>query len=440
MNSRKTALIAISAALCMTVTVPGAWAGKAGQATPASAPRVQQKASAPAGHAFTAHPTPKTIQRPVRGTAAGMNLKQPNRNAHRWKPSDVGFQGRLAGDRVGQRPGGIPPVEDGPGLMPEQVRRLKDQLAMEKARFRDRELGLSTPLPEGIDPRRIPGHNGPDRSGEGLDTSYPPGDRAREEYIAGVKREWRESGVIPPEGMDERTAGLIEYEDGESAWIEGDTRMGPDDENVTWGTLEPADSNSGDRDEKGAKDSGAVGDEDVMNEDAAEVEKDPEPEGDDPDEIRSPVGRYRDALGNADAAFRIQGAGQGAGDGRGSGGPESDPAERRRRKKLNDMWGATHVVPYVVGPADPEGGGPDEAGSPVAAGVAAFDNGYANQPAPGGEDPDDPRAGQGSRPVRSRDAFAGQQGDATTGNMAGHNFSPAVGDPGDPPGPDGPEF
>ena len=198
MNSRKTALIVISAALCMTFATPGARAEKAGQATPASQPIVQKKVSAPIGGRIAAEPTPKAMQHPAHQPVAGMDLKMPDRKVPRLAPSEASFQGQLPGDRVGHRRGGIQPVEDGPGLMPEHVRRLKDKLAMEQARFRDRELGLSTPLPEGIDPRRIPGYNGPDRDDEGLDTSYPLGDRAREQQIAAAKRQLREAGIIPP--------------------------------------------------------------------------------------------------------------------------------------------------------------------------------------------------------------------------------------------------
>jgi len=66
--------------------------------------------------------------------------------------------------------------------------------------------------------------------------------------------------------------------------------------------------------------------------------------------------------------------------------------------------------------------------------------GYANQPAPGGEDPDDPRAGQNDRPVRGRATFGEHQSNAMNSRVAGQNFSPAVDDPGDPTGPDGPEY
>lgn len=442
MKPKKTAMIMFSAAIVMALSASGVWAGKAGQTTPSPTSIVKQKTPAAVRHPSSANPIAKGIrpsaQPPV---AAQGHLRMPDRTALRWKASSAGFRGHVFDGRVNDQRGGIKPVESGPGLMPEHARRIKDKLAMENARFRDIELGLTTPLPGGVDSRRIPGHGGPDRSGEeGLDTSYPPGDRAREEQIAAAKRQLREAGAIPPDGMDERTTGLMEFEDGEYEWIEGDTRMGPDDENVTWGTLEPVDSDTDDGGGKGTKDTDNAGDEDVMDEDAANVEKDPEPEGDDPDEVRSPTSQYREVLVNTNEAFRMQGAARGDGRGGSGGGPESDPSEQQRRKKLNDIWGATHVVPYVVGPVDPEDGGPDEAGSPVMEGVAEFAKGYANQPAPGGEDPDDPRAGQSNRPVRGRATFGEHQSDATTRMIAGQNFSPAVGDPGDPTGPDGPEY
>jgi hypothetical protein len=216
--------------------------------------------------------------------------------------------------------------------------------------------------------------------------------------------------------------------------------MGPDDENVTWGTLEPADSDSNDGGEKETKDTAAVGDEDIMDEDAANVEKDPEPAGDDPDEILSPASQYRDVVVNVDEALRMQGAVQGDGRGRGRGGPQSDPSERQRRKKLIDIWGATHVVPYAVAPVDPEDGGPDEAGSPIGEGGAALTNGYAHQPAPGGDDPDDPRAGGNARPVSGQATFGGDQNGTLNSGTAGSAFSPAIGDDGGSVGPIGPEF
>ena len=216
--------------------------------------------------------------------------------------------------------------------------------------------------------------------------------------------------------------------------------MGPDDENVTWGTLEPVDSDSNDGGEKETKDTAAVGDEDIMDEDAANVEKDPEPAGDDPDEILSPASQYRDVVVNVDEALRMQGAVQGDGRGRGRGGPQSDPSERQRRKKLIDIWGATHVVPYAVAPVDPEDGGPDEAGSPIGEGGAALTNGYAHQPAPGGDDPDDPRAGGNARPVSGQATFGGDQNGTLSSGTAGSAFSPAIGDDGGSVGPIGPEF
>jgi hypothetical protein len=412
----KKAVMAISASILMALSAPALGAEKGRPGTMAPRSMVVKK-------------------------AAGAKVRTPglhSRQAPGLKTSRAGLRGINLQDRVHRNPGGIKLPGSGAGLLPEHVRRIKDRMAMERGRFRDRELGMKTPLPDGVDPRRVPGRGCPNRNGEeGLDTSYPPGDREREHYIAGVKQQWRESGVMPPEGMDENRAGLIEYEDGEFAWIEGDTRMGPDDENVTWGTLTPVDSDSGD--EKGTKENAAAGDEDIMDEDAADIEKDPEPEGDDPDEMFSPTNRYRDAMADVHQAHRMQDAAQGDGR-RGGSDPESDPNEIQRRKKLNDIWGATHVIPYAVAPVDPEDGGPDEAGRPVGEAVAALPNGYAYQPAPGGDDPDDPRAGGGEGTVRGRASFGEAQDATLTRRAAGPAFTPAIGDDGNPVGPGGPEF
>lgn len=436
MTPTRKAMIALSASILMSFAAPGFSAENGGPAKTAARSMVVKKAAAATVRKPAASAPGKVAKPPV---TAASRVKMTGRKAPRRKAAPAGLRGVNLEDRVTRNPGGIKLPGSGTGLMPEHVRRLKDRMDMERARFRDRELGVETPLPDGIDPRRVPGRGCPNRSGEeGLDTSYPPGDRDRENYIAGVKQEWRESGVMPPEGMDESRAGLIEYEDGDFAWIEGDTRMGPDDETVTWGTLTPVDSDGGD--EKGSKENAAVGDEDVMDEDAVDVEKDPEPEGDDPDEMLSPASRYRDVMANVDQARRMQDAVQGDGRGGGGSGPESDPNEIQRRKKLNDMWGATHVVPYAVAPADPEDGGPDEAGSPVGAEVAAFANGYAHQPTPDGDDPDDPRAGGGEGTVGSQASLGDGQNATLKSRAAGSAFSPAIGDDGGPAGPGGPEF
>jgi|GEM_PF-3087986 len=438
MTPTSKALIALSASILMSFAAPGLSAEKGGPGKMAARSMVVKKAAAATVRKSAPNAAGRVGKPPV---TAAAHARMTGRKTPRLKASSAGLRGVNLGDRVTRTPGGIKLPGSGTGLMPEHVRRIKERMDMERARFRDRELGMKTPLPDGVDPRRVPGRGCPNRNGEeGLDTSYPPGDRAREEQIAAGKRQLREAGVIPPEGMDERTAGYIEYEDGEFVWIEGDTRMGPDDENVTWGTLEPADSNSDDGDEKDTKETAAAGDEDIMDEDAADIEKDPEPEGDDPDEMLSPVSRYRDVMANVHQAHRMQDAGRGDGRGGGSGSPESDPNEIQRRKKLNDIWGATHVVPYAVAPADPEDGGPDETGRPVGAEVAAFANGYACQPTPDGDDPDDPRASGGEGTVRSQANPGDAQNVSLKSRAAGAVLSPAIGDDGGPTGPGGPEF
>ncbi len=82
---------------------------------------------------------------------------------------------------------------------------------------------------------------------------------------------------------------------------------------------------------------------------------------------------------------------------------------------------------HTTGSPIPEDGQPDEYGSPAASGAISHTmaGGYNYQPEPGGEDPGDPRAGDG--------------GVSAIGLM-GYAASPADGGQGGEPFPPGPEY
>ena len=146
-------------------------------------------------------------------------------------------------------------------------------------------------------------------------------------------------------------------------------------------------------------------------EDTQDANRDADPEGDDPDEIRSAL--------LAEAAFAT-GTGQGS---RSSGG--DTPIQRSTGENgggLGQIWWEN----TGGGSPLPEDGRPDESASPSAAGQISHSmaGGVAQYPAPGDDDPDDPRAGGG--------------GIRITMNMSAAASSPIDGGQGDEPLPPGP--
>lgn len=115
-------------------------------------------------------------------------------------------------------------------------------------------------------------------------------------------------------------------------------------------------------------------------EDTQDANRDTDPEGDDPDEIRSAL--------LAEAAYAA-----GTGQGSHSGGGDT-PIQRSVGEGTGNGLGEIGRAHTQVTPL-PEDGGPDESPAPSAADQISHTmaGGAAQSPDPGGDDPDDPRAG-----------------------------------------------
>jgi hypothetical protein len=152
-----------------------------------------------------------------------------------------------------------------------------------------------------------------------------------------------------------------------------------------------------------------------------EWERDPEPEGDEPDENMNPasVAAGRSVMVSAVKAEAGFDNTSGGSNGSSSGLPSRTP-QGGGLPGVNDI--ERNARP------DPEDGGPDEMASPGSGAINhAMVNGANYQPEPGGDDPGDPRASEGGNMI-------------AVGTL-GYAYSPAIGDDGGKaPGPIGPEF
>ena len=277
----------------------------------------------------------------------------------------------LDGPRYGRNPGQFEPLPEG-------------------------ELGQRYPLPEEIDPSKIPGWNGPDREAPRYDPSN------EEPYLQYIEQNdnWDISDEPDSRFWNDATERKLHN------W--GSTRGHPlirtsrryDNDDGKGGGKEDGGKPSGgtaevDKD----KDEGTV--EELKDEPIDEgsggqppIKKDPNPEGDDPDELGGrgvlDFRRFDRSAAGFDKPF---------GGSRGSGRSGVEQEEQERLRFQREHYRRTrHVSP------DPEDGGPDELDTPAAS--AGFNGqllrGYAAYPTPDDSDgPDDPRAsdGGGSRVV-----------------------------------------
>jgi hypothetical protein len=155
-----------------------------------------------------------------------------------------------------------------------------------------------------------------------------------------------------------------------------------------------------------------------------DADKDSDPEGDDPDEFRTPTSD-KGAIFAASSATPVTAARHQAASGSsGYGGSGSG-----NQGSMPQGGGLPNDPRNNPSYRDPEGGRPDEAGTPATASGAL--NGKVNagqnlQPEPGGQDPHDPRASEGSM--------------RATGASLGYAASPPDGGQGGDTGPIGPEY
>lgn len=291
------------------------------------------------------------------------------------------------------------------------------------------ELGEKLPLPDGVDPAKLPG--------SGCPNGQEPNRNDVDEWWEWYRAE-RSSNISDRLGSWDMYPGTQEK-------VHEATGRGFLTSNPFGPTIFVRDE-SWDADSKGSggKDDGSKGSsqemdtKDTDDEDAAvkekpvddqsgaqnSIEKDPNPEGDDPDECR-------DKLFDQALAMYGPSAGQSTPD------ANNLPRTGQQAPGQDDPWARHRAeIGGVGGVIDPEDGGPDEAGYPAAAAIDAVDaaivSGYDRYPEPDDPDgPTDPRASEGNLPCA-----------AVVGSYAAsESASPPVdGGDGGGTGPIGPEF
>jgi hypothetical protein len=165
-----------------------------------------------------------------------------------------------------------------------------------------------------------------------------------------------------------------------------------------------------------------------------DVEEDPEPEGDDPDELRSPVLEQALALRAETSSSRGSGAGTSDDSGQQGSMPQGTGSPNQNHNRLSP-------------PKDPEGGGPDNVkGGAINPAVASAGEAGSISPAAHSSVASSPAVGNpGDPPPPPRPEFAKAESRRTlfnsqeTSSSSSVTASPAVGDPGDPPSPPRPE-
>lgn len=276
-------------------------------------------------------------------------------------------------------------------------------------------MGRKFPVPEGLDPGKIPGWDGPDRE-------PPPSDD-----ISGCDDYWerqRRSDIACwPEVWDPATRQKVDNWGGrdpfgsyycELLWNYqthpggstrkgGDPGMGKDtgggssddnqnDSNTNGGTQEA--------DDKPQADGQTAEVMDNQNESKPDGERDSDPEGDDPDELKSPA--VGEGLAPSAASLLPGPAGfdpaEAAQDG--IDGEPDGPGSTRDRNQTESEYRKRRPGGPTLGPGDIDR--PDEVADSARSGLvdgAIADGGHTHQPGPepggGGDDPDDPRASDG---------------------------------------------
>ena len=280
-------------------------------------------------------------------------------------------------------------------------------------RMPDSEQGLTTPLPEGVDPSKLPGEGCP--AGQEPCTPEPGVD----DVCSDTWFEWwaanAESDVSCPEGGSWDDAAT----DKVSGW--GSPAGHPLIQTCEAYEDGGSDGKSG-SDTGGKVDSGKAEDDivDFTEKEAGlddEVSKDPEPEGDDPEEQDGGLVDHAFAMYDPSVASATD--------------PDANnlPRTGERDAGEDDPWARHRAKVSGRGIIDPEGdGGPDELTSPTAASLvdAAIIGDFARYPTPDDTDgPTDPRASVGELGTMMSD---------------GPTASPPVDSDGKNPIPIGPEF
>ena len=287
-----------------------------------------------------------------------------------------------------------------PELSHRKIRDLDERLRdIENAnRHRHDELGQALGLPEGVDPGKVPGHGCDPRKEPNLahsDESYN-----RRNGASDVSNEWwnwdnATLGKALNWGSD---SGPFDREGGTThAWGSGDSDLDWDDADEDTGETGDADSDGdgGEAAGTGASAGGSAGDaapdydftEGMENQVDMDFSNDPEPEGGDPDELRG-LARER-ALAEGGLSARSAGTGT------------YNPGGKTRSRPGQWLPGESareHWQRVTQGNPDPEGGGPAEL---TGLDQSRISRAATHQPTPGGEDPDDPRAGDGQNAGRA---------------------------------------
>lgn len=245
------------------------------------------------------------------------------------------------------------------------------------------ELGQGLGLPEGVDPGKVPGRGHDPRRQPNLAHTTETYDRMNEASdVSGRSWMWGPRSVL--KAMDWGSdSGPLDQNDPVHEWGSGDSDLdddGSDDD--------PDGSADGDADGGDSGADGDLGDDDAYDYDFAnqdpvdmDFSNDPVPEGDDPDELRGFAHEIAMARGAASAAGTATGS-------RSTGGKtRTQPGAWLPGESARDRW-----LRLTRGNPDPEGGGPAELGATDQSRVR---RGATHQPTPDGEDPDDPRAGEG---------------------------------------------
>ena len=276
------------------------------------------------------------------------------------------------------------------------------------------ELGIKFPIPEGIDPSRIPGWDGPANSGPDDEADRPwyiLRDSASNtwcrpqhwDHFTQLKMlQWGYDQPAPhtDEGMemcrsdentfwpDTRYGGEFDEKGGGKGGKGGGADNGGNDNGG------PDDGGGGGNDNGGTDDTGNDNAEQVdnQNESQPSPEKDSEPEGDDPDEFLSPVSsEIADALG-AGVAEGIDELGRSFADSSadGDGSDRGGGADEGGRERHDFQIHQGGKVGSTGGGVDPEDGRPDEFESP------AFS--FAVNSEPAGNDVNTDSSGQAASP------------------------------------------